>query len=428
MQRESLAEPVKKQETDATLGLEMGEVDFHQIPAVARRMALDELTTRVAALEAELAKEQANCVHLERQLASAIEELECLRNEASAVPTLSGDTEDVNARITQLQVENQSLRSSLAARQSSRSTEELKTCRNLADKCVFVVGFARSYTTITLEMLNCAPSALLLGEANFFLHDHGDNFSRWYNNQHREFGNQITKSSYAPDFVPDKPHTWWQWLEGASQFYDCIGEKIALSDYHFDEMNPDAFRVFYEARFLESRYIFMLRNPVDVLLSSAKLLSVVDDSGMTKLCAAWLDFMLLWADFVRIFPHTMTIVCEDFGEATVSELETFTGLELGNARLLISVANKRPHKLTSKFPILVRLKPQLEEIYAEAMAAIGENRALWQAEQKRDAVSNETDGTSLGSVAITPRPLGELWLRARDLRQTFGKSGEQADQ
>jgi hypothetical protein len=373
----------------------MREVDFQHVPAVARRIARDELAKRISDLEAELAKERSQAAEL-------------------------------NSKIEVLERENQAVRSELAAKDEAQSTEEIATCRGLAEKCIFVVGFGRSKTTITLELLNCATNALILSEANFVLDDHGENFSAWYNNQHRDFGNQRTKSSHAPDFLPGQSHTWWQWLANAAQFYDFIGDKIAFSDYHLGKAPPDTFRPFYEARFLKSRYIFLLRNPVDVLLSAAKLMSIVDDAGMMRICAAWLDFMELWADFIRVFPLTLTLICERFGQETVGQLEAFTGLELGDARLLISSANTRRHKLAGKFPTLARLRPQLEQLYAEAVAAADENRALWQAEQKRSASANETRGNALGSIAMTSRPIGRLWLRVQEARESLGLSPKDA--
>jgi hypothetical protein len=409
----------------------MREVDFQHVPAVARRIARDELARRISDLEATLALESANSADLANQLSSAQGELETLRiqhaERATQLETAnselalrSAEMDELNVKIASLEQENEAVGSELAVKEGARLTEEIVTCRRLAEKCIFIVGFGRSKTTITLELLNCASNALILSEANFFLDDHGEKFSTWYNNQHRDFENQRTKSSHAPEFIPGEPHTWWHWLANASQFYDFVGDKIAFSDYHFSKAPPDAFRPFYEARFLNSRYIFLLRNPIDVLLSAAKLTSVADDSGITRLCAAWLDFMELWADFIRIFPRTLTLICERFGKGTIEQLEAFTGLELGDARLLINPANTRRHKLTSKFPTLTRLKPQLEELYAEAIAAADESCALWQAEQKRSVSANDTRGEALGSIAMTSRPIGRLWLRVQETRESLG--------
>ncbi len=425
---------------------------FQDIPAVARRLAHDELVARIVSLESELAEAQTRSQRLaqsaglardefEAALALQIAANESLRaqlDERSAVAQsreavvaalearLATAVSEHDAAAVAVQAANELLRTAQEAwkgRAKSlelmRDEQEISTCRKIADRCLFIVGFARSNTTITLEMLNCADNALLLGEAGFFLQNHGPRFSDWYNDQHKRFLNQITKSSYAPDFIPNGPHEWWQWLDHASKFYDCIGEKIALSHYHLEESPPDNFRAFHEARFLSSRYIFMLRNPVDALLSSAKLMGISTDGDMTVLCIAWLDYLQLWSDSIRVFPRTITLVVERFSEETVSDLEAFTGLDLGDARLLISPANRRVHKLTGEFTTVGCFRAELEAIYADAIEAVDENRALWQAEQKRTPTANDTAGNADRMVAMTSRPLGRLWLKIQTLRETL---------
>ena len=86
------------------------------------------------------------------------------------------------------------------AANDSYNSEEFAVCRRLERKAVFIVGFARSSTTVTLQILNAAKNAFILGEANFYLPNAEARFRDWYNRMHIEFNNQITKSSYAPDF------------------------------------------------------------------------------------------------------------------------------------------------------------------------------------------------------------------------------------
>jgi hypothetical protein len=195
-----------------------------------------------------------------------------------------------------------------------------------------------------------------------------------------------------------------------------VGEKIALSDYHLSVAPPPTFLAFFETRFLTSRYIFTLRNPVDVLLSSARLLKIGDDAGMVRLCVAWLDFMQMWADFIRVFPRTMTLLADQFGEHSVREMEEFTGLHLGDAHLLLDPRNKRKHKLSGRFPTLVRIRNELESIYASAVAAVGENKALWQAEQKRNPEAALVEGAKVESPSRVERPLGRVWRSVQSLR------------
>jgi hypothetical protein len=185
---------------------------------------------------------------------------------------------------------------------------EIESCRALARRCVFVVGFARSSTGIVLSMLNAAPSSRILGEANFYLTKDAAPFRDRYNVQHVGFHLQLTKSTHAPDFTPGRDSTWWQWLTAAARFYDVLGDKMAFSSFHLSHPGPAAIVRFFEARFFEARYVFLLRNPVDTLLSAANLFGIEDDARLVRECIAWLRYVQLWADWIRNFPHTLTLV------------------------------------------------------------------------------------------------------------------------
>jgi len=363
-------------------------------------------------------------VTLQAQLEEARAALESAQHSSQAAlesrSLEKAENERVHAALNTLRAANETLEleAERAAQllQSSIMDEELAGCRAVASKCILVIGFARSNTTLILSMLNGAGNAFLLGEANFFLDNHGENFTEWYTTQHQLYKGQVTKSSYAPRFIPDRPHKWWELLYEANKYYNHIGEKSVISQIRVNESKPERFRAFHEARFISARYVFTLRNPADVLISSAKLMGITTDADMARLIIAWLGFMEIWADSLRIFPQTMTVAAERFDEKTVKALELFTGLDLRGAALLINPANRRKHKLSEDFLTLARVKPLLEEIYADAVAAIDENSALRQAEQKRDSTANDTSGIRPGTVAIMSRPLGRVWLKTRELR------------
>lgn len=474
----------------------MIELDFHSVPAVAKRRAADAVLARANELEAQLASAQSELAKLREEaflaqqafdkVREALEESESQRTSAQTRFDCHGREQDELLRQTQREldalaarhrdetaalmsalqsaeakldaalaeeaalraaqsIEIEGLRSSLAEaeedisarltevaalservrdqavdrRTAGRLEEEVAVCRRVAERSIFVIGFARSNTTITVEMLNCANNALILSEANFFLGEHGEDFRRWYNDQHVSYQNQVTKSSYAPDVSLGQAQSWWEWLDDAGKLYDVVGEKVALTHHHLNAVPPQQMQSFFESRFLIARYIFMMRNPVDTLLSTAKLIGVETDEQMALQCVAWLNYMQLWCDSIRVFPRTMTLVAERFGPETVRQIESFTGLELGDAHVLINPANKRRHRLTSKFPTLELFRSDLDAIYADAVLAVDESSALWQAEQKRTPEANDTKGTSIGMVAIASRPLGRVWLKVQQVRDAI---------
>jgi hypothetical protein len=295
--------------------------------------------------------------------------------------------------------------------------DELTTCRRLAPRCVFIVGFMRSKTSVSLQMLNTDPAALVLGEANFYRRHNVKRFSDWYNARHLSFGNQPTKSSYAPDFVPNIEHKWWEWLAAAALHYECVGDKIALSSDDLKAVAPNSLRSFYESRFFDARYVFLLRNPIDTLLSAMKLLGRERDDQMLRECDAWLCYIQIWADWIRIFPHTLTLIADELGTQSVEQVASFTNLRLNGASVLLDDANTRVHHIGGNFPSLQALRDRLIEIFDLARAAIPQNPALWQAEQKRAVEQNDTCGNAYGSSAVRPRPLGHAWALAEQLRK-----------
>src|SRR5204862_6445007 len=62
---------------------------------------------------------------------------------------------------------------------------------------LFVVGHARSGTSILMQALNTSPDIFLLGEANLYVEGLRIGFPRWFNDMHRQFGNTLGKGSYC---------------------------------------------------------------------------------------------------------------------------------------------------------------------------------------------------------------------------------------
>lgn len=272
------------------------------------------------------------------------------------------------------QMETDRLRAALRLDASARNAEEIETCRGLASRCIFVVGFARSSTTITQQALNTAPRMLMLGEANLYLPKTAEpRFSDWYNRMHAEFDVAPQKSAYAPDFCAGHSHHWWEWLREASAHYDFLGEKIAMNAAHFSELEaynpgrsgPDAFASFFEARFYNARYIFLLRNPLDTILSAVKLLNREGERALLRECDAWLQFVMLWARLMPMFPNMLTLIADEIGPGTAARLEAFTTLTLPGAEILFQETQRQSHRLPKTCPGVAAIADDLAALFVE---------------------------------------------------------------
>src|SRR5262249_24704671 len=201
---------------------------------------------------------------------------------------------------------------------------EIVTCRSIAKQCAFVIGPARSGTTILAQLINAHARAFLTTEANFYLAGAYPDFRQWYNLQHRTFGNQVSKSSYAPHLCAPGERAWWQWLSSAACHFELVGDKMAYTNVHIRRCLSGEFMSFFESRFFESRYMSVFRDPVQTVLSSA----VLWNKEPRSLVSSWASVVKLWADFIRIFPYTTTILHAELNESKIDEIGQFLGLDL----------------------------------------------------------------------------------------------------
>lgn len=303
-----------------------------------------------------------------------------------------------------------------------RDSREVDVCRSLANKCVFVIGYARSSTTLTLQMLNTSERAFLLGEANFFLDRDWTSFRSEFNKQHVGFKNQKTKSTYAPDLLPYQDNTWWEYLNELSHNFKIVGEKIALSSFHINKMGEDGIQDFFEARFLQSKYIFLIRNPIDTLISTLKLIQRDKPEDMLKECDAWLRYVKIWANFVRIFPNTKTFIADDFGSSSVPKLEQFVGIDLPVASSVFRPERRTKHDTEEKYAALVGLEEEFRDIFESVKFAAAKCEELgtiaFESGQQNSSqrVAFKGDRPDIHSLA-------QVWTKAENLRARLPQVG-----
>jgi hypothetical protein len=302
--------------------------------------------------------------------------------------------------------------------------EEITTCRSIANRCAFILGPARSGTTILAQIVNANERALLTTEANFYQAGPHPDFREWYNRQHLEFKNQVSKISYAPHFNYPGEHEWWKWLARAAENYDMVGDKMAFSDHHVIKESSLEFMPFFEARFFESRYIWIFRDPVQTVLSS----SVLWNKDPLALIRSWASMVKLWADFIRVFPITMTILHEDLGDSKIAELGAFLGLDLSESGRLIDAREQRQHQPgdTARGSIASRLAPILQMIYGEIRESIGSERVFLQADQKRGRLDYAAVPSAGGKadIAVVSTSVGRAWNLADRLLKELHEHSE----
>lgn len=170
-------------------------------------------------------------------------------------------------------------------------------------KGIFVVGNARTGTTILCDILSSSPDIFMLGEPNFHWSWNEKNFVHRYNLQHRRDGNEPLRSTYLPlawlGLTPPEI------LERLSESFKFVGSKIAFPPFQDTPpvANIEAVLEFHAAHFLASTYFHTVRDPVSVCVSSRKIFQVSFNDALT----GWLETMIFHMAAIKIFPNSYVL-------------------------------------------------------------------------------------------------------------------------
>ncbi|MGF3027279.1 sulfotransferase [Methylobacterium aquaticum] len=134
---------------------------------------------------------------------------------------------------------------------------------------LFILGFARSGTTVLLNALNTSADVYLMGEVSIYLRMDAPGFRKAVNDQGFSFGNQRTKSTYAPRLknLGDEASA-REYVQEIEKRYRYVGEKIALSHHH-DIIRLD---MALETEWPDAPMIWTLRRPRFALASVDRVL------------------------------------------------------------------------------------------------------------------------------------------------------------
>lgn len=210
-------------------------------------------------------------------------------------------------------------------------TDMAQVCRHVAARGLFVIGAARSGTTILQNALNGADDIFLFGEPRFHL-DAGDaDFAARYNGMHRAWGNQENKSTYCPHLLEaDGP--WWAYLARLADTYRYVGSKIVINPAHAVAECGQLFD-FHCRHFYTSRYIFTFRNPLDVLMSTRGLAQLTGGrvASHTEVLRGFFSVVQLYVRALRNLPHVHAVFHEAIDARVFDALGKALELRLDHA-------------------------------------------------------------------------------------------------
>ncbi len=200
-----------------------------------------------------------------------------------------------------------------------------------ASQCVFIVGAARSGSTVLLNALNDSPDIFLFGEANFHTDPGTPDFAARYNAMHRGWANQETKSSYCPPVLRGDAN-WQAFLGQMAARHRLVGAKTVITAAGSESAADDWF-AFHCQHFFKSRYIFTFRDPLATLLSTQELqrYTIGQAESLAWVMRNYLAVMTLYLRCLRVLPHVQAICHEDMDRAGFDRLATWLAVPLPQA-------------------------------------------------------------------------------------------------
>lgn len=178
---------------------------------------------------------------------------------------------------------------------------------------LFVIGSARSGTTLLAETLNLSPQVFLLEEAFLYRDAKEPEFCSFFNRRHREYGNYKAKGRYLPYFG-GREHTAWDLLCLLAQRYRYVGEKVAMGPWiDWDE----ALLEFQGAYFYHAHYVLTFRRPTEVVWSMVKKFR---ENPPRHHLQCWLRAFRVCVDFLATFPRVYAVFHDRFSKAYLERL------------------------------------------------------------------------------------------------------------
>lgn len=197
-----------------------------------------------------------------------------------------------------------------------------------SERGLFVIGAARSGTTILQDALNHSRDICLLGEPDLHTQNEDDGFAARFNATHQGWNNQQTKGTYLP-VLGDTDGFWGAHLEELSKVYRLVGTKIVASPGQGDAW-MERLRAFHNRHFFTSRYIFTFRAPVAVL-KSTMLMRGLESGDATSLAQNYASVIVLFTQMARTMPNVRAVVHEDIDASTFEKLGEWLGVSLEGA-------------------------------------------------------------------------------------------------
>jgi len=273
-----------------------------------------------------------------------------------------------------------------------------------SERCLFIIGAARSGSTVLQNALNDAPDIFLFGEPDFHIDAGAPGFAARYNAMHRSWANQENKSTFCPAVLPTDGD-WRQYLARMSSYYRFVGAKLVINPVRDRDLLEQLFD-FQCRNFYLSRYIFTFRAPLPTVMSTRELQMLVrgESDEIRQIIRSYAETARLYIRMLRNLPHVGAFFHEEAGRPKFEELERWLGVPLSRSHQYYDLEKIRKYPALDLDSEIYGLIAALEQIYGVLRRNSAAEIRKLQAEQNNNHLLDD-HFTDIGNA---DRRLGDM--------------------
>ncbi|MBI1209629.1 MAG: hypothetical protein GC191_20390 [Azospirillum sp.] len=194
---------------------------------------------------------------------------------------------------------------------------------NKSGEAVFVIGCARSGTTLLFNYINEFDDCVMLCEDLPFFHDRGANYRSWYNSHWRSLGHSKTKGYYLPSFGHADGY-WFDYYRLLKERYRIIGSKQAFGP-HGEEYwaQIDRYCVdFFLNYFPNAHYILPMRRPDENLWSMSQMFGAENFGSLKN---TWLKSVITQVHIFATAKNAQFLFMDDVDLPRIARIASVVG-------------------------------------------------------------------------------------------------------
>jgi hypothetical protein len=248
------------------------------------------------------------------------------RSLRTGLQRLETDFQKLQQELTCLKEKLATLGARLDAQQRAEAAAPPPYLEMLDRKGLFIVGNARSGTSILCDCLNSSQEVMVLLEADLYFQHGRTNFVEHFNAKHRGWGHPPGKGHYLPP-SPCPEQCALAELARHAQHFRYVGDKVALGPgWLIEGRTPQEVLFDFQARyFYHSRYFLTIRQPTECVWSMSKMFPHLP---VEELIRCWLRTLQVQLRMYHVFPNCWVVFLEWLNHQLLERIGEILGIHL----------------------------------------------------------------------------------------------------